>query len=78
MQIPVQLPNKPSSYSYMKEQYFIIIFGLIYRVNRDSMVFPLVNRPGNEATLTSSYCRCEENVDLYLHLPIHLHGVVLS
>jgi len=28
--------------------------------------------------LTSIYCRGQECVDLYLHPPIRLHGVVLS
>jgi hypothetical protein len=28
--------------------------------------------------LTSSYCRDQENVDLYIHSPIRLHGVVLN
>jgi hypothetical protein len=27
--------------------------------------------------LTSNYCQGQENVDLYIHSPIHLHGVVL-
>jgi hypothetical protein len=28
--------------------------------------------------LTSSWCRSQENVDLYIHSPIRLHGVVLN
>jgi hypothetical protein len=40
--------------------------------------------PGGKAAeawswpLTSNYCRGQENVDLYIHTPIHLHGVVLN
>jgi hypothetical protein len=29
-------------------------------------------------TLTSKQCRGQENVDLYIHSPIRLHGIVLS
>jgi hypothetical protein len=28
--------------------------------------------------LTSNYCRDQENVDIYIHSPIYLHGVVLN
>jgi hypothetical protein len=28
--------------------------------------------------LASNYCRGQENVDLYIHSPIRLHGVVLT
>jgi hypothetical protein len=28
--------------------------------------------------LTFSYCRGQENVDLYIHSPIHLHDIVLN
>jgi hypothetical protein len=40
--------------------------------------------PGGKAAgawswpLTSNYCRGQENVDLYIHYPICLHGVVLN
>jgi hypothetical protein len=40
--------------------------------------------PGSKAAgawnwpLTSSQCRGQENVDLYIHSPIRLHGVVLN
>jgi hypothetical protein len=40
--------------------------------------------PGGKAAgawswpLTSSYCRGQENVDLYVHSPIRLHGVVFN
>jgi hypothetical protein len=38
--------------------------------------------PGDKAAtewswpLTSNWCRCQENVDLYIHFPIRLHGAV--
>jgi hypothetical protein len=39
---------------------------------------PGVKRQGREADQTSSKCQGQENVDLYIHSPIRLHGVVLN
>jgi hypothetical protein len=41
--------------------------------------FPGVKRPGHEADHSSpSSAEVKERVELYLHSPIRLHGVVLS
>jgi hypothetical protein len=44
----------------------------------DHAISPGINRPGREADHTSNQCRGQENVDLYIHSPIRLHGVVLN
>jgi hypothetical protein len=35
-----------------------------------------VKQPGREADHTSSWCQGQENVDLYIHSPIRIHGVL--
>jgi hypothetical protein len=58
-------------------------FSLLHKV-QTSYVVHLTSFPGGKAAgawswpLTSKYCRGQENMYLYIHSPIRLHGIVLK
>jgi hypothetical protein len=62
---------------YYYYYYYFPAPNLLYSGYRE--LFPVGKAAGAWSwLLTSNWCRGQENVDLYIHSPIRLHGVVLN
>jgi hypothetical protein len=87
VQGPDLLAHPSYIYTYIQDREFSVLHVIQKGSGVDPTSYPMGTRgffPEGKAAgawswpLTSSYCRGQENMDLYICYPIHLHGVVLN